>query len=128
MKELIGKLDSFYKLERGWDGYHAESPNEEAISQTKTYLDWIELYPPDNPELFRNLRVAPSVIGGVGVTFKNGQNRVYVEFFNDGNIYSLFSNQWKDVIHSEKVESFTILNMRINYFLKEGYPFWKKKN
>jgi hypothetical protein len=37
-------------------------------------------------------RLAPSAVGGVGVTHRRGSKTVYVEFYNDGRVLALFSD------------------------------------
>jgi hypothetical protein len=78
-------LDTCRNLVKGWDGYDADPPSDEAIAGASKYLDLLDLagIPPD--------RVASSVMGGVGVTHKLDVGRVYVEFLNDGQTYVLKS-------------------------------------
>lgn len=44
-------------------------------------------------EQFPPTRVAPSVVGGVGITRRNGEKRVYVEFYNDGRVHALLAEK-----------------------------------
>ncbi len=37
-------------------------------------------------------RVRPSVASGIGLTIRAGRRKVYVEFYNDGTVYALFSD------------------------------------
>lgn len=37
-------------------------------------------------------RIKPSMVGGVGITFRNQWRRTYVEFYNTGEVYALFSD------------------------------------
>jgi hypothetical protein len=41
-------------------------------------------------------RLKPSVMGGIGATFRRGDKKVYVEFYNDGRVHSLFSDGVSD--------------------------------
>ena len=48
-------------------------------------------------------RLAPSAVGGVGITHKRNKKRVYVEFFNNGEI-SLFSDN-ESALRSKRIKS-----------------------
>ena len=37
-------------------------------------------------------RLAPSVVGGIGLTVRLDHRKVYTEFFNDGSVVTLFSD------------------------------------
>ena len=86
MNSWTNKVDRFYRLKDGWDGYFAPVPSMLAIEAAKQFLHALEQFKSEPS------RVAPSVEGGVGVTHKNGRRRVYVEFFNNGEVYALFSD------------------------------------
>lgn len=82
----IRELDKMRRIEHGWDGYGAPAPSDAAILNAEGFMSHLQK---------KNLnpsRVAPSVVGGVGITRKKGKRRVYVEFFNDGQVYALFSD------------------------------------
>ena len=36
--------------------------------------------------------MAPSAVGGVGITIRGGDRKVYFEFYNDGVVYVLFAD------------------------------------
>lgn len=57
-----------------------------AIDLAKSFVDTLlrEKYEPR--------RLAPSAVGGVGVTQRKGDKSVYVEFYNDGRVLALFSD------------------------------------
>lgn len=80
------KLDRMSGLHSGWNGYEAPVPSSTAIATARGFLAHLlkEKYEPS--------RVAPSAEGGVGLAHKSGNRRVYVEFFNDGAVYALFSD------------------------------------
>lgn len=82
----FGKLDSLRFMRKGWDGYDAPPPTDRAIRLAQSFISRLleEKYEPS--------RLAPSVIGGVGVTHRSERRKVYVEFFNDGKVYALFSD------------------------------------
>ena len=72
-------------LQAGWNGYEAEPPSELALETARRFIAVLE------SESLPPTRVAPSVVGGVGITRKVGERRVYVEFYNDGSVHSLFA-------------------------------------
>ena len=74
--EAISKLASFSKLETGWDSYNAVTPSGYAINNTKWVLT----------RLYRVDRVAPSVVGGIGITVRVPGLKVYIECLNDGRV------------------------------------------
>lgn len=80
------KLDKMERLEEGWNGYSAPAPSALAIRTARRFLSRLLAEP------YEPTRVAPSSVGGVGFTHKKGNRRVYVEFFNDGQVYALFSD------------------------------------
>ncbi len=85
-KQLFEKLESFGDLPRGWDGYTASPPTADALFNAQEFLGVLFL------ATFRPSRFKPSVVGGIGVTFRQGDRKVYVEFYNDGRVHSLMSD------------------------------------
>jgi hypothetical protein len=83
---IAEKLDGFSALEKGWDGYKAAPPAAVPLEFAKAFLDLLRRN--------RSLpsRVAPSVVGGVGLTFRKERRKVYVEFSNKGTVHALFSD------------------------------------
>jgi len=81
------KLRLMRQLHTGWNGYDAEPPSELALANAEQLLEAMER------EQFPPTRVAPSVVGGVGITRRNGEKRVYVEFYNDGRVHSLLAEK-----------------------------------
>jgi hypothetical protein len=80
------KLEQLSSLSQGWNGYDAPPPSNGAINTAKGFLTHL-LGGDKGPS-----RLAPSAVGGVGITHKNNNRRVYVEFFNDGGACVLFSD------------------------------------
>src|SRR5262249_55611390 len=74
------------ELREGWNGYAAPAPSETAVLAAKRFVDLLlrEDYEPS--------RLAPSAVGGVGVTHRHGGKSVYVEVYNDGRVLALFSD------------------------------------
>ena len=79
-------LRSFARLQPGWDGYSAAPPTHVVVAAARDFLTATAEAetPPD--------RIAPSVVGGIGVTFRRNGHKVYVEFRNTGSILALFSD------------------------------------
>jgi hypothetical protein len=84
------KLDSFGSLLKGWDGDEADPPNRETVDRAKSFLSSLE------GASLRPNRLAPSVVGGVGFTFRLGDLSAYVEFNNKGSVYALYSDAVTD--------------------------------
>ena len=85
-QDLFEKLDSYLGLAPGWDGYSALPPSSLAVERAKEFLALLrgaELEP---------ARVRPSVVSGIGLTIRKGRRKVYVEFYNEGTVYALFSD------------------------------------
>jgi len=84
--EVFSRLDSLSDLGDGWNSYAAPRPSHEAISNAREFLNVLLA-----ARLMPN-RVRPSSIGGVGITFRSGVRKVYVEFLNNGHTHVLFSD------------------------------------
>jgi len=80
------KLEQLERLNEGWNGYSAPAPSKKAVVTARGFLSNIL------SEKIEPSRLAPSAVGGVGITHKRNKKRVYVEFFNNGEICALFSD------------------------------------
>lgn len=82
-EEIFSKIS---RLQEGWNGYTAPAPSKLAIDLARSFVDAMlrDKYEPR--------RLAPSAVGGVGVTQRSGDKSVYVEFYNDGRVLALFSD------------------------------------
>lgn len=76
----LKQLDDMHKVVDGWNGYSAPAPSAFAIDNARQFVN--ELY----KVVPTAMRVAPSAVGGVGITLSKGEKAVYVEFYNDGSI------------------------------------------
>jgi len=83
---LFAKLDSFAQLEHGWNSYSAPPPSSTARRNARAFLEVLRA-----AETKPN-RVSASAVGGVGMTFRLGERKAYVEFLNGGRVYLLFSD------------------------------------
>jgi hypothetical protein len=83
----FANLHDVTRLKQGWDGYTAPAPGPEAIASAELYLSTLELL------RWEPSRVEASVMGGVGITHREGVRKVYVEFYNDGRVHALFSDR-----------------------------------
>lgn len=83
---LDKKLASFRSLKKGWDGYKATPPDLKPVHLVSGFLDLLR------QNRYLPSRLAPSVVGGVGVSFRKGGLKVYVEFSNKGTVHALFSD------------------------------------
>lgn len=84
------QLKAAESLQAGWNGYSAPAPHPWSIEEARRFCDsvWLQGIKPS--------RVAPSAVGGIGITFRNGSQKVYVEFLNDQSIYALYSQRSVD--------------------------------
>lgn len=78
--------DYLSSLKPDWDTYGADAPSERAIETAKSFLDELGENNPDPS------RIAPSAEGGVAVTFASGTRTYMIEFFNDGDISTVWSD------------------------------------
>jgi hypothetical protein len=110
------KIESMKTLQDGWDSYRAPAPSGDSITQATVFLD----------ELAKSAsapsRLAPSVVGGVGFTFKRADRKVYVEFRNTGSVHALFSDGASDpVVEKVQMDStgYADLMIRIKRYFDE---------
>jgi hypothetical protein len=107
-------LDAMRQLQDGWNGYGAPAPSNAAIVIARSFLS--------NQRIARPFRVAPSAAGGVGITHKRNKRRVYVEFYNNGEVCALFSDD-SSAPEVETIKPYAIqfeqLAKRIREFLDE---------
>lgn len=80
------QLDAIAGLQPGWNGYTAPAPEGRAVDNARAVLDAaMEAgFPPT--------RVGPSVMGGAALIFRREQRKVFVEFYNNGTVYAMFSD------------------------------------
>jgi hypothetical protein len=79
------KLDSMSNLKKGWNGYGADPPSLLGIEMARRFVRNLEA------NGLSPTRVAPSVVGGVGVTRRVGNKRAYFEFYNDGTAHVMLA-------------------------------------
>jgi hypothetical protein len=79
------KLDDLRSNE-GWDGGKAGPPNEVSIKNANVFVECLQ------QAEWAPKQIAPSVVGGVGVTIRDKKKKVYVEFTNKGAVIALFSD------------------------------------
>ena len=73
-------------LPDNWNGRKSPAPTPGAITSAALLVHMM---------IDRNLeptRLAPSAVGGVGVTRRLGERLVYVECYNHGKVYAIFSD------------------------------------
>jgi hypothetical protein len=84
--EFLQKLESFRHLSAGWDSYEAEPPNETAIDWAGRTLDILCQMG------FAADRIAPSVEGGVAISWRRGRKNANIECFNTGEFLAATSD------------------------------------
>src|SRR5262245_32797346 len=85
--DQLARLDTFRRLQRGWDSYEAEPPSETAIDNARRVLAalWEE-------GAEARSRLSPSVEGGVTIAFTSPEGKYAdIECFNDGEILAITS-------------------------------------
>lgn len=86
LRGVLDKVEAMANLELGWNGYEAPPPTNLATHLATTFVlaaSSLDLEPS---------RVAPSVVGGVGITFRKSRKKAYVELYNDGDAYLMLSD------------------------------------
>jgi hypothetical protein len=81
----LDKLKSFLSLTEGWNGYNAPPPSWIAVRNAALFLSAMDAANQVSS------RIAPSAMGGVGITCSRDGRKVYVEFYNQGTAHVLFS-------------------------------------
>ena len=96
---LRKQVEGFLDLHEGWNGYGAPAPNHAAVAGASSALAALQdmLPAPD--------RVAPSAVGGVGVTYRRGARKAYVECYNSGQIVLLLSDSQAEQLQTCKVDA-----------------------
>ena len=82
--DYLSKIDSFKALAKGWDSYNADPPSEAAMRTARILIG----------EGLRPDRLCPSVVGGIGLTFKakdpqGTRDYTYVEIYNNNTVYRM---------------------------------------
>lgn len=83
---MDAKFARLRQLAPGWNGYDAAPPSALAIQLAQVFVRQL------NQEAYTPNRVAPSAVGGVGITQRADRRSVYVEFYNSGQILALYSD------------------------------------
>lgn len=97
--QVFANIDELSELADGWNGYNAPSPNENSVSTAKRFLY--------SMKEFGKLptRIAASAVGGIGITQRNNNRKVCVEFFNNSLINALFADDTNETMHTLKIEN-----------------------
>lgn len=95
---LRDKLESLLNLQVGWNGYSAPPPNGKSVTMASAALTALNgmLSAPD--------RLAPSAVGGVGITYRRGPRMAYVECYNSGQLVLLLSDAEAEQLQTCKIE------------------------
>ncbi|MEQ9588029.1 MAG: hypothetical protein RJS97_08755 [Parvibaculaceae bacterium] len=95
---IFSQLADNSKLKEGWNGYSAPAPNDIAIANAGDFLKVMQ----ECGHL--PIRVAPSAVGGIGITCRRHSRKVYVEFFNNALISGLFANDATQSMFTKKID------------------------
>jgi hypothetical protein len=86
-QKWLALLETFRALKQGWNSYTAPAPNETALCIARMFLAELRALGSEPT------RLAPSAMGGVAITQRKGARKGFVEFYNDGRVYALFSDR-----------------------------------
>ncbi len=98
---LQERLKEFSNLKKGWNGYKAEPPSESARTNLQEFWSLI-------PFRLYYVRCRASYMGGIGVTIKKtstSDKMAYIEFYNNGEVHSLFSDDLTEEMTTQPVET-----------------------
>ncbi len=84
-RKWVARLQAMRQL-RKEDAGGAPAPDAETLTRAEDFLGLLQ------EEALVPNQVAPSVVGGVGITIRGSNRKVYVEFNNKGNVLGLFSD------------------------------------
>lgn len=96
MGKWAAKFRNMKELRDGWNSYSAPAPTPASIDNAYRFFVDANIPP---------TRVAPSAVGGVGITYRHGNRKVCVEFFNDGRANGLFADDAAQKMHTLPVEA-----------------------
>lgn len=96
--EMKTKLESFADLSDGWNGYSAPAPNSISIDHAMHFLLTMQV------NSCEPTRLAPSAVGGVSITRRVRERKVYVEFLNNGLISALFVDDAARTMKTSRLE------------------------
>jgi len=80
------RLTELSLLAPGWDSYDADPPQSEPLAAAKVFLACLRESSKEPATL------NPTVVGGLGFTFRNGDRKAYIEFRNTGSLLMLLSD------------------------------------
>ena len=80
------KLEAFTSQPKDWPPECGTFPSREVVGSARVFLEVLRQH------ARKPSRLSPSVVGGIGITFKCADRKVYVEFSNKGSVLALFSD------------------------------------
>jgi hypothetical protein len=118
-QKWLAKLESFGALKDGWNSYTAPAPSQTALYTARIFLTELR------SQGCEPTRLAASAMGGVAITQRKGARKGFVEFYNDGRVYALFSDRMGEMrvipVQADS-SSFRKLIVEIRDFLNGGNP------
>lgn len=109
------RLTNLRGLKDGWNSYTAPRPAEPALRNAEVFLAAMKVAGSEPT------RLAPSAMGGVAITRRQGDRKVLVEFYSDGRVYALFSDRSGATMDVKPVppESFAIFVATMREYLHD---------
>lgn len=92
LDKWLAKLDSLSSQPADWPSEAGPFPTRQVLDQVRSFLTILRSQA-ESPS-----RLSPSVVGGIGVTFRKADRKAYVEFNNTGSVHVLFSDGVADPI------------------------------
>lgn len=110
LNHLLQKLESYRGMQKGWDSYKADPPNDTSIENARQFLELCNDFLPN--------RVVPTCMGGIAMTWKDEGDKVFIEFYNTGKAYYLYDDGDEDMLVRE-VTDYSIGIKQIKSLLKD---------
>jgi hypothetical protein len=82
----FNRLESFTSQPNDWPPECGTFPSSSVIASVRAFLELLR------PQGQQPSRLSAAVVGGIGLTFKCADRKVYVEFSNKGSVLALFSD------------------------------------
>lgn len=81
----LKRLQSMHRLSSGWDGEDAPAPGRQPLYDAGEFLEELQA------RGIGPATIGPAVVGGVGISIRRKDKLAYIEFLNNGRIYSVLT-------------------------------------
>lgn len=90
LQDWKAKLNGYATLKSGWNRYSAPAPSGLSLSSARKILMVAA------QENLLPSRLAPSAVGGIGMTWQQEDREAYIEVYNNGTAWTIFSDDSGD--------------------------------